>query len=65
MHEQYDTTNQKNDIAILALSGSTAGSKSIWPICLPPPGQTFVGEMATVIGKAAQSLYSSFKAIYS
>ena len=50
-HENYNTKTFENDIAILKLERPVTFSKSVYPICLPPSGETFANKRAFVIGK--------------
>jgi hypothetical protein len=49
-HPQYNTKTYHNDISILTLNGLADFSCSIWPICLPDPGDDYTGKTATVAG---------------
>jgi hypothetical protein len=50
-HENYNTKTYENDIAILKVDRPVTFSKSVYPICLPPPGELFTNRRAFVIGK--------------
>jgi len=50
IHEQYNDVTFENDIAMLKLNGVATLSRSIWPICLPAPSETFTNRRAFVIG---------------
>jgi len=50
MHENYNDVTYDHDIAIIKLDRSVIFSKSIWPICLPQPAETFDRRRAFVIG---------------
>jgi len=49
-HENYNDATYANDIAMIKLDGAATRSKSVWPICLPPPTETFTNRRAFVIG---------------
>lgn len=54
MHTDFDETTYENDIAILKTHQKVLFNSYIWPICLPPTGESFEGYMATVIGWGSQ-----------
>lgn len=49
-HEDFDPLTYFNDIAVVKLSRPTIFNSYIWPICMPPVGDTYEGYMAVVIG---------------
>jgi hypothetical protein len=51
MHEDYDPKSFDNDIAVLTLDRTVPFSKTVYPICLPPKGESFTNKRAFVIGK--------------
>ncbi|XP_059614967.1 venom protease-like isoform X2 [Phlebotomus argentipes] len=53
-HEDYDTITYENDIAIVKLQRPTLFNTYIWPICLPPIGETWEGHNAAVAGWGTQ-----------
>lgn len=50
IHENFDSSNYNNDIAILKIHRPTAFNNYIWPICLPPIATSFENKTAIVIG---------------
>lgn len=50
-HADFDPTTYENDIALVKLHRSVRFDSYIWPICLPPSGNTYEGRVATVAGK--------------
>jgi len=50
-HENYNTKTFENDIAILKLERPVTFSRSVYPICLPPPGRDYSNRRAYVIGE--------------
>lgn len=50
MHERYNKDTQENDIAIVKMSRPTAFSEFISPVCLPPAGRSFEGNLGYVTG---------------
>ena len=58
MHENYNDVTYDNDIAIIKLDRPATFSKSIWPICLPPPQETFENRRAFVIGESFDYNYN-------
>ncbi|XP_018566664.1 trypsin-1-like isoform X2 [Anoplophora glabripennis] len=53
-HEGYVLSTYENDIAIVKMDKPTTFNTYIWPICLPPVGQTFENEVAVVAGWGQQ-----------
>jgi len=49
-HENYNDVTYEHDIAIMKLDRPATLSKSVWPICLPPPTEQFTNRRAFVIG---------------
>ncbi|KAF3429734.1 hypothetical protein E2986_06369, partial [Frieseomelitta varia] len=54
VHRDYDLTTYENDIAILKMYRPTIFDSYIWPVCLPPIGQTFEHKDAIVTGWGTQ-----------
>jgi len=50
MHTQYNNITFENDIAMLKLDQPVPRTSSIYPICLPEPGEDFTNTGAHVIG---------------
>lgn len=42
-HIDFDENTYDNDIAIIKLHQSVLFNSYIWPVCMPPPGETFEG----------------------
>lgn len=53
-HEDYDKQSYENDIAILKLSRPTLFTSYIWPICMPPLGETWKGYSGVITGWGSQ-----------
>lgn len=53
-HEHYDKTTYENDIAILKISRPTLFTSYIWPICMPPLGESWEGYNGIVTGWGSQ-----------
>lgn len=49
-HENYNDVTYEHDIAMIRLDRAATRSKSVWPICLPPPSERFTNRRAFVIG---------------
>ncbi|KAF2361625.1 Serine proteases trypsin domain [Trinorchestia longiramus] len=49
-HSGFDIKSYRNDITLLELKSPVNFTYKVLPVCLPSPGQNFVGEMAIVIG---------------
>ncbi|XP_066595927.1 venom protease-like [Prorops nasuta] len=54
MHKDFDSVSYENDIAIIKIHRPTTFNTYIWPICLPPIGQSFEGKTAVVTGWGTQ-----------
>ncbi|XP_003705965.2 venom protease [Megachile rotundata] len=54
VHPEYDSTSYANDIAIVKLHRPTVFDTYVWPVCLPPVGDTFENKSAVVIGWGMQ-----------
>lgn len=50
VHEEYDEVTYHNDVAIITLERSTEFTADIWPVCLPPADENYVGMEGTVTG---------------
>ncbi|CAG9759819.1 unnamed protein product [Ceutorhynchus assimilis] len=53
-HEDFVVSTYENDIAIITLAQPTSFNSYIWPVCLPPTGETFVNETVVVAGWGQQ-----------
>ncbi|GAB0098484.1 venom protease [Sergentomyia squamirostris] len=53
-HPDYDPTTYESDIAIVKLKRPTLFNTYIWPICMPPIGETWEGYSAVVTGWGTQ-----------
>lgn len=62
MHKSFDNQLFINDIALLELGEPVKFKKHIVPICLPPKGARFIGEIATVSGFGHEQFSSPFLA---
>lgn len=49
-HVEYDESTYENDIAIVKLHQSVLFNSYIWPVCMPPSGDTFEGWNGVVTG---------------
>lgn len=47
-HLDFDPTTYENDIAVLKLSQASVFNSYIWPVCMPPSGETWNGWMGFV-----------------
>lgn len=54
-HEEFDETTYENDVAILKLHQTVLFNSYIWPVCMPPTGDTFDGYDGIVTGWGTQS----------
>lgn len=50
IHVDYSNILYENDIAVLKLDRPTIFNSYIWPVCMPPYGETWNGYQAIVIG---------------
>lgn len=53
-HEDYDRTTYENDISILKIGRPTLFTSYIWPICMPPLGETWQGYNGVITGWGSQ-----------
>lgn len=53
-HVDFDSTTYDNDIAVLKLQQPVLFNSYIWPVCMPPTGDTYEGYVAVVIGWGTQ-----------
>lgn len=53
-HVDYDPITYENDIALLKLHQAALFNSYIWPVCMPPTGETWEGYMAVVTGWGSQ-----------
>lgn len=53
-HEGYVLATYENDIAIVKMDKPTTFNTYVWPICLPPVGESFENEIALVAGWGQQ-----------
>ncbi|KOC59163.1 Proclotting enzyme, partial [Habropoda laboriosa] len=49
-HPYFDYSTYENDVALVKLHRPTIFDSYIWPVCLPPIGQTFANKSAVVTG---------------
>lgn len=49
-HEEYDMKTYENDIAILKTGRPTMFTSYVWPICMPPLGESWEGYNSIIIG---------------
>lgn len=54
IHPDFDTATYENDIAMIKMHRPTIFDSYIWPVCLPPIGQSFENESAIVTGWGTQ-----------
>ncbi len=52
MHSGYDTKTFENDIAVIRTDRPVDINRSVYPICLPPPGKAYTDTRAFVVGKS-------------
>lgn len=45
-HEEFQLSTYSNDIAIITLDRSVAFDTYVWPICMPPIGESFENKTA-------------------
>ncbi len=53
-HIDFDGTTYDNDIAILKLQRATLFNSYIWPVCMPPSGESWETYQGVVTGKRIQ-----------
>lgn len=53
-HLDFDDSTYDNDIAVLRLDRATLFTSYIWPVCMPPVGQSWEGYRAVVTGWGTQ-----------
>lgn len=53
-HVDFDMATYENDIAILKILRPALFNSYIWPLCLPPVGDTWEGKSAVVVGWGTQ-----------
>lgn len=53
-HIDFDDVTYDNDIAIIKLQQTTVFNTYIWPVCMPPRDDLFVGSTGFVIGWGSQ-----------
>lgn len=53
-HVDFDATTYENDIAVLKLHRATIFNTYIWPVCMPPVGESWAGYTAIVTGWGTQ-----------
>lgn len=53
-HAEFDAATYENDIALLKLLRPSLFNSYIWPICMPPFGDSYEGKRAVVIGWGTQ-----------
>nr|XP_045595738.1 proclotting enzyme-like isoform X1 [Procambarus clarkii] len=53
LHPEFDSQTFNNDIALMYLERPVLYSGFVRPICLPPPGLSFTGDVVTVVGWGA------------
>lgn len=69
-HVDFDETTYDNDIAILKLQPAALFNSYIWPVCMPPTGDTFENYNGIVTGWGTQlrfvilSRYFFYQRIY-
>lgn len=63
VHRNYNPTTFENDIALMELESPFDVQPHVVPICLPEPGEEFVGQVAHVAGWGKLS-YGEFQQIY-
>ncbi|XP_011176673.1 proclotting enzyme isoform X2 [Zeugodacus cucurbitae] len=55
IHIDYDPLTYENDIALLRLDRATLFNTYIWPVCMPPIGQSWEGQVGVVTGWGTQT----------
>jgi hypothetical protein len=50
VHPEYNPADFRNDVALIKLGRKVQFRKHIIPVCLPPPGASFIGDKGTVVG---------------
>lgn len=53
-HMDFDEATYENDITLLKLHRATLFNSYIWPVCMPPAGETWEGYRAVVTGWGTQ-----------
>lgn len=53
-HIDFDGTTYENDIAVLKLQRATLFNSYIWPVCMPPSGESWEAYQGIVIGFGTQ-----------
>lgn len=53
-HVDFDPSTYENDIAVLKLHQAALFNSYIWPVCMPPSGETWEGWMGIVTGWGTQ-----------
>lgn len=53
-HLDFDDNTYEHDIALLKLERAAMFTSYIWPVCMPPVGETFAGYRAVVTGWGTQ-----------
>lgn len=53
-HVDFDPTTYENDICVLKLHQAALFNSYIWPVCMPPGGETWEGWMGIVTGWGTQ-----------
>lgn len=53
-HIDYDPLTFENDIALVRVERPTIFNTYIWPVCMPPIGESWEGKMAIVTGWGSQ-----------
>lgn len=53
-HLDFDPATYDNDISILKMHQATMFNTYIWPVCMPPAGETWEGWMGVVTGWGTQ-----------
>ncbi|GJQ69474.1 hypothetical protein Trydic_g6581 [Trypoxylus dichotomus] len=52
IHQLYSSLNRAHDIALVGVNGKISFDRRVSPICLPPGGRSYLGEVATITGWA-------------